>query len=113
MKSIDEMIADAQAEEEVKREVFEADIRDSLRDRVKEAIKDDVTVRVPLTKYEELISDSIDLARLLKAIVADAELNYHADGLRIDGSNVADAFKILYTEEYYKLVDELRKKKDK
>ena len=108
---IEEMIADAKAEEEVAREQERAakeekareDFRDTLREQLKEALipKSESKVTVNLSEYVILKQKEADLDRILNAIVDGLGLNYSKDGLRLDESkNVIDAIRVLYPDVY-------------
>ena len=108
---IEEMIADAKAEEEVAREQIKAakeekareDFRDTLRERLKEALipKSDNKVTISLSEYVILKQKEADIDRILNAIVDGLGLNYSKDGLRLDESqNVVDAIRVLYPDVY-------------
>lgn len=108
---IEEMIADAKAEEEVareqervaKEEKAREDFRDTLREQLKEAFsnKDDSKVKVSLKEYVILKQKEADLDRILNAIVDGLGLNYSKDGLRLNESeNVVDAIRVLYPDVY-------------
>lgn len=109
---IEEMIADAKAEEEVAREQERAakeekareDFRDTLRAQLKDALKvrnDESKVTIPLSEYVILKQKEADLDRILNALVDDIELNYSKDALRIRGGERAiEAIRVLYPEAY-------------
>ena len=115
---IDEMIADAKAEEKVKAEQEKDtnnDFRDTLRNRLKEALtpKDDEKVTIRLDEYTVLTHKAMDLDRLLKAIVDCMELNYNKTGLRVYYDNrIIETFRALYPE-VYESIYELELEKDK
>lgn len=113
--SIEEIIADAKAEEEVAREQERAaraakeekareDFRDTLREQLKDALKvrnDESKVTIPLIEYVILKQKEADLDRILNALVDDIELNYSKDALRIRGGERAiEAIRVLYHEAY-------------
>ena len=108
---IEEMIADARAEEEVAREQEKAakeekareDFRDTLREHLKEALKvrnDESKVTIPLSEYLKLKQKETDLERILSAIVDGLELSYNKEYLRLTDDNVVDAIRILYPDLY-------------
>ena len=115
---IDEMIADAKAEEKVKAEQEKDtnnDFRDTLRNRLKEALtpKDDEKVTIRLDEYTVLTHKAMDLDRLLNAIVSCMELNYNKSGLRVYYDNrIIETFRALYPE-VYESIYELELEKDK
>lgn len=111
MKNIDELIADAQAEEEVAREQEKAakeekereEFRNTLRKGLNEALssKVDSKVTISLKEYVILKQKETDLDRILNALVDDLELNYCKDALRVrDGERSIEAFRVLYPEAY-------------
>lgn len=83
--NIEEMIADAIAEEEV--------------NKTKEKDKPPVMVAIPLEKYERLILKATDYSRIIAAI---------AEGFKPDGAfygtQVADTFKALYPDVYENII---------
>ena len=107
---IEEMIADAKAEEEVKREQAAAkeekaksDFRETLREQLKEAFKpkDENKVTISLEEYVILRNKAIDLDRILNTIIGDLTLSYSKEYLRVDDKEkVADIIKVLYPEVY-------------
>lgn len=107
---IEEMIADAKAEEEVAREQERAakeekareDFRDTLREQLKEALipKSESKVTISLSEYVILKQKETDLDRILSAIVDGLELSYNKEYLRLKDDNVVDAISILYPDVY-------------
>jgi len=108
---IEEMIADAKAEEEVAREQERAareekareDFRDTLRERLKEAFipKDESKVTISLSEYVILKQKETDLDRILNAIVDGLGLSYSKEYLSLkESENVVDAFRVLYPDVY-------------
>jgi len=109
---IEELIADARAEEEVAAEQGIAateekareDFRELLRDKLKDALTsnhDEAKVTIKLSEYIALKFKEIDLDRILNAIVDDIELNYSKDALRIRGGERAiEAVRVLYPDVY-------------
>jgi acetyl-CoA carboxylase carboxyltransferase component len=108
---IEEMIADAKAEEEVAREQERAakeekareDFRDTLRERLKEALipKDESKVTISLSEYVILKQKETDLDRILNAIVDGLGLSYSKEYLSLkESENVVDAFRVLYPDVY-------------
>ena len=108
---IEEMIADAKAEEEVAREQERAakeekareDFRDTLRERLKEALipKDESKVTISLSEYVILKQKEADLDRILNAIVDGLGLSYSKEYLSLkESENVVDAFRVLYPDVY-------------
>lgn len=108
---IEEMIADAKAEEEVAREQERAareekareDFRDTLRERLKEALipKDESKVTISLSEYVILKQKEADIDRILNAIVDGLGLSYSKEYLTLrDDDKVVDAFRVLYPDVY-------------
>lgn len=109
---IEEMIADAKAEEEVAREQakaaadrqFKEDLREQLKENLLETVKNKKAsnkVTIDLDEYVMLDNKSKDLDRLLTAIISDLGLNYNRERLRVkDGDNIVDALRVLYPEAY-------------
>ena len=108
MKDIEEMIADAKAEEEVAREQAKAvnntnDFREELKVQLAEAFKPKKSdnVVIDLDEYVALNNKAMDLDRILNAIVDGLELNYNKEKLRYNGgSDLADVIRILYPDAY-------------
>ena len=101
---IEEIIADARAEEEVAREMAKSNFRDELRGKLKEAFtpREEESVRIELREYVTLVNKAMDLDRILNAIVDNLELSYNNEYLKLEnyGEKVVDAFRVLYPEAY-------------
>lgn len=108
---LEELIADARAEEEVEKEQERAareekareDFRDTLREQLKEALipKSDNKVTISLSEYLILKQKEADLDRILNAIVDGLGLSYSKEYLRLkERENVVDAFRVLYPDVY-------------
>ena len=100
---IEEIIADARAEEEVAREMAKGNFRDELRGKLKEAFtpREEESVRIDLREYVTLVNKAMDLDRVLNAIVDNLKLSYNNEYLRLDDeTKVVDAFRVLYPEAY-------------
>lgn len=103
---IEEIIADARAEEEVAREqaaAKEKSFRDELRERLKETFKprEEEKITIPLSEYVILKQKAADLDRVLNAIVDNLKLGYNNEYLRLDNEEkVVDAVRVLYPEAY-------------
>lgn len=108
---IEEMIADAKAEEEVAREQAKAakeekareDFRNVLRKGLNEALsnKDDSKVTVSLKEYVILKQKEQDLDRILNAIVDGLGLSYNNEYLYLkNDGRVSDTFRVLYPDVY-------------
>lgn len=111
MEDLNEMIADAKAEEEVAREQERAakeenareDFRDTLREQLKGALipKSDNKVIISLSEYVILKQKEADLDRILNAIVDGLGLSYSKEYLILkESENVVDAFRVLYPDVY-------------
>jgi hypothetical protein len=111
---IEEMIADAKAEEEVAKEQAKAeaetkaekareDFRDTLREQLKEVFKpnNDNNITISVSEYVILKQKEADLDRILNAIVDGLGLNYSKDDLRLgESDNVVSAIRVLYPDVY-------------
>jgi hypothetical protein len=103
---IEEIIADARAEEEVAREqaaAKEKSFRDELRERLKETFRprEEEKVTIPLSEYVILKQKEADLDRVLNAIVDNLKLGYNNEYLRLDNEEkVVDVVRVLYPEAY-------------
>lgn len=111
--NIDEVIADARAEEEVKAEQEKSennDFRDALRAKLKETFinRESATVIIPLHEYTELKSRSIDLDRIIVAIISGLKMGYSKDYLRLDDDLVLNTFRALYPDIYAGLFEEIQ-----
>lgn len=120
INTIDEAIADAMAEEEIKQEQdkednekqFKEDLRNALRENFSNFMgkKDDKKIMISLEEYLILNNKSKDLDRLIQAIVSDLHINYSKDGLRVGrDDNTVNAFKVLYPEAYADILDDMLK----
>ena len=103
---IEEIIADARAEEEVAREqaaAKEKTFKDELREKLKETFKprEEERVTITLSEYVILTNKAMDLDRILNAIVDKLTLSYNNEYLILgDRDKVVDAFRVLYPEAY-------------
>jgi hypothetical protein len=108
---IEELIADAKAEEEVaaeqeraaKEEKAREDFRDTLRERLKEALipNDESKATISLNEYVILKQKEADLDRILNAIVDGLGLSYSKEYLSLrESEKVVDAFRVLYPDVY-------------
>lgn len=107
MKDIEEMIADARAEEEVAKEMVSDNSKDNFREMLRESLKeafkpkDGVKVSIDLREYVTLVNKSMDLDRILSAITDNLRLSYNDEYLSLTSdNNVVEAFKVLYPEAY-------------
>lgn len=103
---IEEIIADARAEEEVAREqaaAKEKTFKDELREKLKETFRprEEERVTITLSEYVILTNKAMDLDRVLNAIVDNLKLSYNYEYLSLYNSEkVVDAFRVLYPEAY-------------
>lgn len=117
---IEEMIADAKAEEEVaterekaarqkkstdnlKKDFICKELKDTLKNIVKELAdnNEEQTVTISLDEYISLVFMARDLDILKKAIERALKLSYDNDYLTIyDGKEIVESFKTLFYEEY-------------
>lgn len=108
---IEELIADARAEEEVaaeqkraaKEEKAREDFRDTLREQLKEALlpKNENKITINLSEYVILKQKEADLDRILNAIVDGLGLSYSKEYLSLkESENVVDAIRVLYPDVY-------------
>ena len=106
---IEELIADAKAEEEVAAEQAKAarekareDFRETLRENLKEAFtpsyEDKVSVK--LAEYTLLKQKELDLDRLLNAIADSFRLSYNKEYLMLNDDRVVETFRALYPDMY-------------
>lgn len=103
---IEEIIADARAEEEVAREqaaAKEKTFKDELREKLKETFRprEEERVTITLSEYVVLTNKAMDLDRILNAIVDNLKLSYNKEFLSLyNDDKVVDAFRVLYPEAY-------------
>lgn len=111
MINIEEIIADAKAEEEVAREQAKAtkeekaseDFKELLREQLKDVLKpkkDDTKITLSLQEYVILRQKEQDLERILSAIVDNLELGYSRDLTIKSDRRVIGTFRALYPEAY-------------
>ena len=102
MLEIEEVIADAKAEEEAKKEAdFKTKFKEGLQDAFKQ---EEPKVSITVKEYVLLKQKEQDLERLVNIIIDDVELNYNNE-LRLKSyDNIIDAFKVLYPEAYAHVV---------
>lgn len=114
MLEIEEVIADAKAEEEAKKE---ADFKKKLKEGLQDALSvknEEPKVNITVKEYVLLKQKEQDLDRLVNIIIDDVELTYSKDELRLKSyDNILDAFKVLYPEAYaHLLAVELEREKE-
>lgn len=111
VKDIEEIIADARAEEEVAREQAKAkkevSFKEQLREQLKDALmpKEESKVTISLKEYVILKQKEADLDRLLNVIVDGIGLSYNKDFLMLrHDEKVVDAIRVLYPDVYDRLL---------
>lgn len=123
MKDIEEMIADAKAEEEVEEEFtppFKSErerIADELKKKLSEyyekLINTSDKINVSIVEYVELKQKEIDLDRLCMALCNSVELNYSKEYLTLENDSVLNTFKALYPDTYYALLADVKEREGK
>ena len=120
MRDIEEMIADAKAEEEVAREQakeentrkFKEELEAHLKDAFSESMKarKESKVTIDLNEYILLKFKERDLEKVIGAIVSELRLGYSKEYLRIsDGDRIVDTIKVIYPEAYEEILEDLIK----
>ena len=120
MKDIDEMIADARAEEEVAKEQaiessdnkFREDLKAHLIDAFKDNIKlnKENSVTLSLNEYLILKFKERDLENIISAIIPNLTLGYDGESLRLNNkSDVVDVIKVIYPDMYDAILEDLQK----
>lgn len=121
LTEIDEAIADAIAEEEVKKEQIKAeaekkaaanttDFREELKRLLKQNFSDknkENKVTLDLDEYIILKFKERDLEKIVNAIVAELKLGYDKEYLRKDSDEIVNAFKVIYPEAYEAILEDL------
>ena len=120
---IEELIADAKAEEEVRKEqpCKDFSFRDELESHLKEAFSDikarrESKVTIDLNEYLILKFKERDLERIVATILDKLILNYTKDGLKLydQWDDISNIIKALYPEVYedilYTLQEEAERK---
>lgn len=119
MKDIEEMIADAKAEEEVAREQaiessenkFREDLKAHLIDAFKDNIKKENSVTLSLNEYLILKFKERDLENIISAIIPNLTLGYDGESLRLNNkSDVVDVIKVIYPDMYEAILEDLQQK---
>lgn len=106
-KNIDETIADALAEEEVKK--MNESKKITLTD-VK-TMKPEPMIEVQVDEYVSLRQLKYDLERIVRAIVSDLKLNYSGDALYSAGEETLKAFEVIYPDMAALMLKELKERK--
>lgn len=120
MKDIDEMIADAKAEEEVAREQAIENSENKFKEELKacliDAFKDNAkfskenSVTLSLNEYLILRFKERDLETFISAIISNLALGYDRGSLRLNNKNdVVDVMKVLYPDMYDAILEDLQK----
>jgi len=121
MENIDELIADARAEEEVAKEQAiessENKFREELKTCLIDAFKDnakfskDNSVTLSLNEYLILRFKERDLETITSAIISNLALGYDGESLRLNIKNdVVDVMKVLYPDMYEAILEDLQQK---
>lgn len=121
MKDIDEMIADARAEEEVAKEQAiessENKFREDLKTHLIDAFKDNIklnkenSVTLSLNEYLILKFKERDLENIIRAIIPNLILGYDGESLRLNNkSDVVDVIKVIYPDMYKGILEDLQQK---
>ena len=98
--NIDEMIADAIAEEEVKND------NKGMFSKFNE-----VEITIPLKEYLSLKLMSADFDRIMRGIMDSFGLNYNGESLRVNnGESITEVMNVLYPDIMENLYEELKKK---
>ena len=120
MKDIEEMIADARAEEEVAKEQAiensENKFREDLKAHLIDAFKDNIklnkenSVTLSLNEYLILKFKERDLENIISAIIPHLTLGYDGESLRLNNkSDVVDVIKVIYPDMYEAILEDLQK----
>ena len=119
---IEELIADAKADEEVRKEqpCKDFSFRDELESHLKEAFSDIKTrreskVTIDLNEYLILKFKERDLERILATILDKLTLNYTKDSLKISDQwdDISNIIKALYPEVYENILLELQEEAER
>lgn len=117
---IEELIADAKAEEEVRKEQPCKDFREELESHLKEAFSDIKTrreskVTIDLNEYLILKFKERDLERIVATILDKLTLNYTKDGLKLSDQwdDISNIIKALYPEVYENILFDLQEEAER
>ena len=114
---IEELIADAKAEEEVRKEqpCKDFSFREELESHLKEAFSDikarrESKVTIDLNEYLILKFKERDLERIVATILDKLTLNYTKDGLKLydQWEDIRNIIKALYPEVYANILYDLQ-----
>ena len=115
--NIEELIADARAEEEVARkqaETFKEEIARKLKEKRPEK-KAESMVAIPLSEYVGLVQKSVDFDRILYALENSFEYStiYSELVVRDHKSDIMNAYKVLFPGDYKAIYEEKKSKAEK
>ena len=120
--NIEELIADAKAEEEVRKEqpCKDFSFREELESHLKEAFSDikarrENKVTIDLNEYLILKFKERDLERIVATILDKLTLNYTKDGLKISDQwdDISNIIKALYPEVYENILFDLQEEAER
>ena len=117
MENIDEVIADARAEEEVAKEQAIENSENKFREELKAKLKDmmysinaDNKVTLSINEYLILKFKERDLETITSAIMSNLILGYDGESLRLNHKNdVVDVIKVIYPDMYDAILEDLQK----
>lgn len=115
MENIDEVIADARAEEEVAKEQAIENSGNDFREELKAKLKDmfstsaENKVTLSLNEYLLLKFKERDLEILTSTILSNFKLNYSGEDLRLESNVVVEVIKVLYPDMYDAILEDLQK----
>jgi hypothetical protein len=116
--NIEELIADAKAEEEVRREQVHDDLTNALMRSFTANLNKDAeskgaeskgaSVTISLAEYVQLKQMELDYDRLYSAVMESFGLSYHNDHLIISKDDIIlQTFKVLHAEEFKELEQDM------
>ena len=113
--NIEELIADAKAEEEVRREQAQDDLTNALMksftanlNKGAEEKTKGGAVTIPLAEYVELKQMELDYDRIFYAIMESFGLSYRHDHLIISQDDIIlQTFKVVHTKEFKELEQDM------
>lgn len=108
--NIEELIADARAEEEAARS-----LKDDIRAELRSKSEAEETVKITVKEYVSLVMQAADLKRFLYEIANDLELSYNKEHLTINGSKTLKCLEILYPDickDVFELLTEEEKQEE-
>jgi hypothetical protein len=118
---IEELIADAKAEEEVRKEqpCKDFSFREELENHLKEAFSDikarrENKVTIDLNEYLILKFKERDLERIVATILDELKLHYTKEDLMLyDDGAIVNIIKVLYPEVYQNILYDLQEEEKK